>query len=71
MNTITFKTNIKCSGCIEKTTPVLNKAAGENNWKVDTQSADKLLTITTEQPVNTAALIEGLKEIGYKAEAVK
>ncbi len=71
MSTLTFKTNIKCSGCIEKTTPVLNKIAGENNWKVDTQSADKLLTIITEEPVNTQVLIEGLKEKGYKAEIVK
>lgn len=70
MNTLTFKTNIKCAGCIEKTTGVLNEVAGENNWEVDTKSADKLLTITTEQPINKQALIEGLSEKGYKAEAV-
>jgi hypothetical protein len=36
MSTKKFKTNIICSGCVEKVTPVLNEAFGETNWKVDT-----------------------------------
>ena len=49
MDTIQFKTNIKCSGCIAKVTEILNATAGEDNWEVDLQSADKILTVSTEQ----------------------
>ncbi|GAB3909853.1 hypothetical protein GCM10028803_48330 [Larkinella knui] len=67
METITFKTNIKCGGCVATVTPFLNKAVGENKWQVDTQNPDKLLTVegsTVDQ------VKEALKEAGYKAEPV-
>jgi copper chaperone len=48
MKTIQFKTNIKCSGCVATVTPGLNKTAGENNWTVDLQSPDKVLTVSAE-----------------------
>ena len=35
MNTLQFKTNIKCTGCISKVTPILNKKLGEGQWEVD------------------------------------
>jgi hypothetical protein len=35
MNTKTFKTNIKCSACVEKVTPPLNATVGEGKWSVD------------------------------------
>jgi hypothetical protein len=30
MDTTKFKTNIKCSGCVEKVTPFLNESLGED-----------------------------------------
>jgi copper chaperone len=67
MQTIQFKTNIKCSGCIATVTPVLNKTVGENNWEVNLLSPEKLLTVTAEQ-VNVPALKQAMENVGYKAE---
>lgn len=67
METVQFKTNIKCSGCIAAVTPVLNELAGEDNWKVDLQSADKVLTVSTEK-ANQEQIKKAVEESGYKAE---
>lgn len=68
MEPIKFKTNIKCSGCVEKVTPFLNEAVGEDKWEVDYNNPAKLLTVEGES--DKAKVIEALKKAGYKAEAV-
>ncbi len=49
METLKLKTNINCSGCVAKVTPSLNQTIGENNWQIDTQNPNKILTITGEE----------------------
>jgi copper chaperone CopZ len=66
MEAIKFKTNIKCSNCIEKVTPHLNVALGENNWEVDITNPSKILTVVGED--NEVAVKEALAKAGYKAE---
>ena len=70
MKTITFKTNINCSGCVEKATPFLDEAAGAGNWKVDTQNPAKLLTIETEK-LQENDIISTLQKAGFKANVVE
>jgi copper chaperone CopZ len=70
MKTITFKTNINCSGCVEKATPFLDEAAGAGNWKVDTQNPAKLLTIEKEG-VHEKDIVSTLQKAGFKADVVK
>lgn len=65
-----FKTNIMCTSCIEKVTPVLNKVSGEGNWDVQTNDRKKILTINSEKH-NEQEIINSLQEIGYKAERVR
>lgn len=67
MEKLTFKTNIKCGGCIATVTPFLNKAVGENNWQVDTQNPDKLLTV---EGATADQVKDAIKDAGYKAELV-
>jgi len=69
METIQFKTNIKCGGCVANVTGELNKAAGENNWKVDTQSTDKILTIAADG-VTATAIQAAVEKAGYKAAKI-
>ena len=69
METVQFKTNIKCSGCIASVTPALNELVGQDNWEVDLQSPDKILTITTEQP-DKQEIKQAVEKAGYKAEPV-
>ncbi|MEJ8817650.1 heavy-metal-associated domain-containing protein [Lacibacter sp. H407] len=71
MNTLTFKTNIKCSGCIATATPFLDKVAGEDNWEVDVANPEKILRIEADQSVTAEQVIKAVEEAGYKAEVVK
>jgi copper chaperone CopZ len=68
METLKFKTTIKCSGCVSKVTPVLNEAVGEDNWEVDIQAPDKVLTIASEDQINAADVVKAIEGAGYKAE---
>jgi len=65
-----FKTNINCSGCIEKATPVLNAVVGENNWTVDTQNPQKVLTVTTDA-LSEREVAEAVDKAGYRAESLQ
>jgi len=69
METVQFKTNIKCSGCIATVTPVLNEVAGQDNWEVDLQSPDKLLTVSTDK-AGKEAIQHAIEKAGYKAQAL-
>ncbi len=67
METLKFKTTIKCTGCLEKVTPHLNKASGIKNWEVDIKNPNKVLVVesngATEEDV-----VATLDKIGFKAE---
>lgn len=65
-----LKTNIKCAGCVEKVTPYLNETVGSNQWSVDLQSADKVLTVSNNN-TNADKVTEALAKAGYKAESIR
>lgn len=69
METLKFKTNINCGGCIAKVTPSLNETIGESNWQVDTQNPNKVLTVSGTQ-VSKDEVIKAVKKAGFKAEEV-
>ena len=71
MNTLQFKTNIKCSGCIAKTTPYLNEAVGENKWKVDVQNPNRVLSVEADGNVNAESIIKAVEKAGYTAEKIE
>lgn len=70
METLKFKTTIKCSGCVSKVTPVLNETVGEDNWEVDIQAPDKILTIASENQINPTDVVKAIEGAGYKAESI-
>lgn len=69
METITFKTNMKCSGCIEKVTPALNELAGKDHWHVDLQNPDKTITVTGEH-IRAKDIQNVVEKAGFKVEMV-
>ena len=71
MDAVTFKTNIKCSGCIAQATPFLDKVAGKNNWEVDTSNPDKILRVETDENISKEDIVKAVSEAGYKAEPVQ
>lgn len=70
METLKFKTTIKCGGCIATVTPVLDALKGVEKWDVDTNNPDKILTVTTVPGLSAAEVIAALKTKGYHAESV-
>lgn len=68
METLKLKTTIKCSGCIAKATPFLNEAVGEDNWEVDVQNPDKVLTIVSDKELSEQEVIKAVQDAGFKAE---
>ncbi len=68
MESIKFKTNIKCDACIAKVTPGLNEAVGADNWQVDITNPAKVLTIKDDGKEKEVKL--ALEKVGYKAERI-
>ena len=66
MISVLIKTNIKCSGCVNKATPFLNEAIGEDNWEVDTNTPDKVLTISNEM-VSVEEVKKAVEKAGFTA----
>lgn len=64
----TYKTNIKCSGCVATVTPFLNKLTNAQ-WQVDLNSNDRILTVEADK-VDDQAVEQLLKEAGYAAEKI-
>jgi copper chaperone len=70
METLKFKTNIKCGVCIATVTPTLNNLKGVKHWEVDTTNPNKILSIEAEDGLTIVDVINTLKNKGYNAQAV-
>lgn len=70
METIKFKTNIKCGGCIATVTPHLDGLAGLKKWAVDTMVADKVLTAEGDAASLSKQIVDVLAKAGFKAEQI-
>ena len=70
MKTLKFKTNINCGGCIANAKPYLDTVENVQEWHVDTNNPDKILTVTGDA-VSAEKVIEKVKKAGYKIEEKK
>jgi copper chaperone len=70
METLKFRTNIKCGGCIATVTPALDTLEGVAKWEVDTANPDKILTVESDNGLNANDVISALKNKGYNAEKI-
>jgi copper chaperone len=68
METIKFKTDIKCSGCIAKVTPFLNEIPGVENWEANVTDPAKVLTVTGT--ASETEVKEAVAKAGFKAERI-
>lgn len=69
METLKFKTNIKCGGCIATVTPVLNNIPEIAKWEVDIDNPEKILTLETNEQLDAETVINALEKVGYTATA--
>lgn len=65
METLKFKTNLKCGGCIAAIKPELEKLDGIGEWKVDLAVPDHILEVETA-PEKAASILEAVKKAGYE-----
>lgn len=73
MNTLKFKTNLKCEGCKNSVRPFLNQIDAINSWDVDLSHNDKILTIeanTLSENEIIAKVQEAFNQAGYSAEKI-
>lgn len=68
METLKFKTNIKCGGCIAAVTPFLTGENGIDKWEVDLQNPERILSVETDKSAGEVA--EVVKKAGYVAEPI-
>ena len=69
MKTLKFKTNIECSNCEARVKPFLDKKVGIASWQVDTNHADKILTVETDS-LEAKDVIKTVKRTGFVAEEI-
>lgn len=68
MQTLKFKTNIKCGGCVATVTPFLNQEKSIEKWEVDTTNPEKILTVSGKD-VNDEAVKSAVKQAGFTIES--
>lgn len=64
-----FKTSLNCGNCVAKVKKNLDNLLGENEWKVDTDNPDKVLSIN-ETEVNEQQIIDAVEAIGFDIEKI-
>ena len=66
MNTLRFKTNINCANCVRAVTPTLNGEPAITAWQVDTETPNKVLTVTSD--LSEQQLVALIADAGFQAE---
>lgn len=64
-----FKTNLNCGGCVSKVQSDLDNAENICHWSVDTENADKILTVSSKG-ITEEEVIKIIKSKGFKAELI-
>ena len=64
MTNTTYRTNLRCAGCLETIRPHLDALPGLSRWSVDINAADKPLTIDGDEPAD--AVRSAMKRAGYE-----
>jgi copper chaperone len=65
METLRFKTSLKCGGCVNAITPGLESLNNIEKWSVDLESPDKVLSVESPDDIS-AEVIESVKKAGYQ-----
>ncbi len=69
METLQFKTTIKCAGCLVKVTPFLNDQLTPEEWNVDILTPAKILTVNSHK-LTAEEVEEKVKQAGFQIERI-
>lgn len=68
MKHLSFKTNLKCQGCVDKIAQTLNENPSIKNWKVDLLSPEKILEVETS--LESDEIQQIIEKKGYKVTKI-
>ncbi len=69
METLKFKTNINCGGCVKSVTPHLNQVESIEDWQVDTNNPAKILEVKSANG-DQQQVMEAVKKAGFEITPV-
>lgn len=67
MDTLKFKTNLKCAGCMYAIKPHIEKIKGIKSWDVDLEDPDKTVTVEGDK-ISPKKIKKAIEKAGYNAE---
>ncbi len=73
MQTLRFKTDLKCAGCMYAIKPYMDALEGIESWNVDLESKEKIVEVVTKTASKEEikkAIEDAISEAGYSAELV-
>jgi copper chaperone CopZ len=65
-----FKTNINCNNCLNSVTPFLNQEMDIEEWQVDLEHPDRILSANLEED-DASLVISAIEKAGFKAELIE
>lgn len=69
MKTLKFKSNINCTGCLSKVSPVLNEEKNIHKWDVNLEHDDRILTVETNS-LNSDEIKQTVQKAGFIADEI-
>ncbi|PKG44349.1 heavy-metal-associated domain-containing protein [Psychroflexus sp. MES1-P1E] len=69
MKNLKFKTNINCTGCLSKVSPQLNNENGIEEWDVDLNNSQKILTVKSNS-TSEEDIVSAVKKVGFNIERI-
>lgn len=70
MITLKFKTNLKCSGCVQALTPFIENVEGIKNWNVDLNNPEKVLSVEGDEQLESNQILNAIQQAGYSGEEI-
>ena len=70
METMTFKTNAKCMGCLAKIEEILQDKMNREEWNLDLSDSNRPLTVTSDK-LAVGKIVELISKAGFKIEQMK
>ena len=70
METMTFKTNAKCMGCLAKIEEILQDKMNREEWNLDLSDSNRPLTVTSDK-LEAGEIDELISKAGFKIEQMK
>lgn len=61
-----FKTSAKCMGCVNAIAAKLNNVVSQENWSIDLNSPDRVLTVKSD--ASDEDIVKAVTEAGFKIE---